>query len=83
MPVVDETTGTAARPYHVRIHDSAYATRRFDLLIQNLEAQTDLDAVLDRLAAEAKPGDLVMTLGAGSISTLGARLVQRLREDES
>jgi UDP-N-acetylmuramate--alanine ligase len=40
----------------------------------------DLDAVLDRLVAELMPGDLVMTLGAGSIATLGARLVERLRE---
>jgi hypothetical protein len=50
MPVVDETTGAASYPYHVRIHDSAHATRRFDLLIQNLEAQTNLDVALeDRL----------------------------------
>jgi UDP-N-acetylmuramate--alanine ligase len=40
----------------------------------------DLDAVLERLAAEVLPGDLVVTLGAGSIATLGARLVERLRE---
>jgi UDP-N-acetylmuramate--alanine ligase len=40
----------------------------------------DLDAVLERLVAEVLPGDLVVTLGAGSIATLGARLVERLRE---
>jgi UDP-N-acetylmuramate--alanine ligase len=41
----------------------------------------DLDRVLDFLAGEAREGDLVLTLGAGSISTLGARLVERLREE--
>ena len=41
----------------------------------------DLDDVLDRLARRAAPGDLVLTLGAGSISTLATRLVERLRED--
>jgi UDP-N-acetylmuramate--alanine ligase len=40
----------------------------------------DLDDVLERLAELAQPGDLVVTLGAGSISSLGARLVERLRE---
>jgi UDP-N-acetylmuramate--alanine ligase len=38
----------------------------------------DLEEALERLAAESRPGDLVLTLGAGSISTLGSRLVERL-----
>ena len=41
---------------------------------------TDLDAVLDGLVDVARPGDMVVTLGAGSISTLGARLLARLEE---
>ena len=40
----------------------------------------DIDGVLDALAGEAQPGDLVLTLGAGSIATLGARLIERLQE---
>jgi len=40
----------------------------------------DLDAVVERLLAELEPGDLVLTLGAGSIATLGNRLVDGLRE---
>jgi UDP-N-acetylmuramate--alanine ligase len=40
----------------------------------------DLDEVVERLAELAQPGDLVVTLGAGSISNLGARLLERLRE---
>jgi UDP-N-acetylmuramate--alanine ligase len=40
----------------------------------------DLDDVVERLAELAQPGDLVVTLGAGSISSLGARLLERLRE---
>ena len=41
----------------------------------------NLDDVLDDLAQRAAPGDLILTLGAGSISSLGTRLVERLRED--
>ena len=41
----------------------------------------DLDGALDQLAAAARPGDLVLTLGAGSITGLGARLVARLEKD--
>ena len=40
----------------------------------------DLDAVVERLLAELEPGDLVLTLGAGNIATLGNRLVDGLRE---
>lgn len=43
MPVVDRTTGTSDHPFHVRLHPSAERTRRLDLLIRNLESQTDLD----------------------------------------
>ena len=38
----------------------------------------DLDGALDALVAEARPGDWVLTLGAGSITGLGARLLARL-----
>jgi len=40
----------------------------------------DLNAVVERLLAELEPGDLVLTLGAGNISTLGEQLVNGLRE---
>jgi UDP-N-acetylmuramate--alanine ligase len=40
----------------------------------------DLDGALASLLAVAAPGDLVVTLGAGSVSTLGARLLAGLAE---
>jgi UDP-N-acetylmuramate--alanine ligase len=40
----------------------------------------DLAALPDRLAAESRPGDLVMTMGAGDINTLGPKLVAALKE---
>ena len=43
--------------------------------------EPDLDAALERLLAEVREGDLVVTLGAGSIASLGASLVARLREN--
>jgi len=43
----------------------------------------DFDAVVERLLAELEPGDLVLTLGAGSISTLGDRLISGLREERA
>ena len=49
MPVVNETSGAAAQPFRVVLHGSALGTRRLDLLIRNLESQTNLDiAVEDR-----------------------------------
>ena len=55
MPVVNATTGAVARPFHVQVHDSAYETRQLDLLIENLEAQTDLD-----IAVEDRPERIVV-----------------------
>jgi UDP-N-acetylmuramate--alanine ligase len=43
----------------------------------------DLDQLLETLADQVREGDLVITLGAGSISTLGTRLLERLRETRS
>jgi UDP-N-acetylmuramate--alanine ligase len=45
--------------------------------------ERDLDAVLARLVRDVRDGDLVVTLGAGSISTLGARLIAALRASRS
>ena len=47
IPVVDETTGTVAEPFHVRIHRTAHDTERLDLLIRNMESQTNLDIVVE------------------------------------
>jgi UDP-N-acetylmuramate--alanine ligase len=41
---------------------------------------SNLDDVVDELAATAREGDLVLTLGAGSISQVGGRLLAKLRE---
>jgi UDP-N-acetylmuramate--alanine ligase len=41
----------------------------------------ELDTALERLLALAQPGDLVITLGAGSISTLSRRLLAKLQEE--
>ncbi len=40
----------------------------------------ELDEVLERLAHIVRAGDLVVTLGAGSITTLGARLIAALEQ---
>lgn len=37
--------------------------------------------VVDTLAAVAREGDLVITLGAGSIGGIGPKLLARLREE--
>src|SRR5690606_32723092 len=44
--------------------------------------EPDLNMVPQRLAALARPGDLVITLGAGSITQVGRRLVELLEGDE-
>ncbi len=41
----------------------------------------DLEKALQALLPELRPGDLVLTLGAGSISSLGPRLLEALRAE--
>lgn len=60
MPVVDETFAAAVEPFHVRVHDSAYGTEALELLVRNLEAQTDLD-----ISVEDRPDRLVVVSPAG------------------
>ena len=40
----------------------------------------DVAAAVDALAARARPGDLVLTLGAGNVTEVGPRLLARLAE---
>jgi UDP-N-acetylmuramate--alanine ligase len=41
----------------------------------------DLKSAIERLAAEVREGDLVLTLGAGSVSRLGPKLLAALQEE--
>jgi UDP-N-acetylmuramate--alanine ligase len=43
-------------------------------------ASGDLDATLLGLGARVRPGDVVLTLGAGDVTTVGPRLLATLRE---
>jgi UDP-N-acetylmuramate--alanine ligase len=45
---------------------------------QNAHFVTDLDDVVSRVASEAREGDLVITLGAGTISSVGNRILAAL-----
>jgi UDP-N-acetylmuramate--alanine ligase len=67
----DKIPGVEAAPLVEAIRAHGHRDARF---------VADLDDVLEALAGEARPGDLVLTLGAGSISTLGARMLERLEE---
>jgi UDP-N-acetylmuramate--alanine ligase len=67
----DKIPGVEAAPLVEAIRAHGHRDARF---------VADIDGVLDALADEVRPGDLVLTLGAGSISTLGSRLVERLEE---
>jgi UDP-N-acetylmuramate--alanine ligase len=67
----DKIPGVEAAPLVDAIRAHGHRDARF---------VADIDGVLDALADEVQPGDLVLTLGAGSIATLGARLIERLQE---
>jgi UDP-N-acetylmuramate--alanine ligase len=43
----------------------------------------ELDDVVQRLPRELEAGDLVITLGAGSISSVGPRLLDALAEEDA
>ncbi|MEE1756548.1 UDP-N-acetylmuramate--L-alanine ligase [Streptomyces sp. SP18CS02] len=44
----------------------------------DVTAESDKDAVADVVAGMAKPGDLVLTMGAGDVTDLGPRILARL-----
>ena len=46
---------------------------------RDVEYVTSNDEVLARLADLARPGDLIMTLGAGDLNKVAAKLVERLQ----
>ena len=50
--VADETDGPPDEPILVRVHNSAYRTERLDLLIRNLEAQSDLQIHVEERPTE-------------------------------
>ena len=52
MPVVDETNEPAAASFQLRLHYSASRTQRLDLLIRNLESQSDLYATVEERVNE-------------------------------
>ena len=43
------------------------------------EFAISFDAAMDAAASAARPGDIILTLGAGSVSQLGPQLVERLK----
>ncbi|WP_269856503.1 UDP-N-acetylmuramate--L-alanine ligase [Streptomyces sp. RPT161] len=47
------------------------------------DAEHDKEAVPDRIAGMAKPGDLVLTMGAGDVTELGPKILARLATVES
>ena len=55
MPVVDETAGPVAEPFRVRLHGGSQMPQELDPLIENLEAQSDLD-----IAVEQRPNRVVV-----------------------
>lgn len=49
---------------------------------KSVEMVPDLKQLVERIVAEARPGDIVVTLGAGDITRAGDEIVRRLRETE-
>jgi UDP-N-acetylmuramate--alanine ligase len=47
---------------------------------RSVEYVGTMEAAVDRVVAEAKDGDLVLTLGAGSVWQAGDKILERLRE---
>ena len=44
-------------------------------------ALVDPEDVAERLAELARPGDVVLTLGAGDVTALGTQIVEAIEED--
>jgi UDP-N-acetylmuramate--alanine ligase len=65
----EKILGVEAAPLVAAIRSHGHGDARF---------VANLDDLLDDLLREIRDGDLVLILGAGSISTLGARLIAKL-----
>ena len=65
---------TAARP--VTSNDVVVAIRRTGHA--DARALTSFDDAVEAIVAAAKPGDIVLTMGAGDVTLLADRLVQAL-----
>jgi UDP-N-acetylmuramate--alanine ligase len=48
---------------------------------KQVEYQPDRDELMEMLVRDARPGDLILTMGAGDIRELGERLAQALKEN--
>jgi UDP-N-acetylmuramate--alanine ligase len=57
----------------------ALATRIRDVSAQNVRYGTSFAEVADAVSSEAEPGDVILTLGAGSVSQLGTLILERLQ----
>lgn len=57
----------------------AYVARSVPLPADRVAVVPDLDDLAAELARRARPGDLVLTLGAGTITTVGPRVLELLR----
>jgi UDP-N-acetylmuramate--alanine ligase len=49
----------------------------------DVRAEHSMDAIPEVIAGMAKPGDLVLTMGAGDVTELGPRILARLESPES
>jgi UDP-N-acetylmuramate--alanine ligase len=47
------------------------------------EFAASFDAAIDAVCEQARPGDMILTLGAGSVSQLGPRILEKLRSTQS
>jgi len=57
----------------------ALATRIRDVSGKNVRYGTSFSDVADAVSSEAEPGDMILTLGAGSVSHLGPLILERLQ----
>jgi UDP-N-acetylmuramate--alanine ligase len=61
------------------ITGEALVTLIRDVSGQNVRYGTSFAAVADAVSSEAEPGDMILTLGAGSVSQLGPLILERLQ----
>ncbi len=66
--------GVSAKALVNRIRQGGYSRAEYLPVVEDL---------LKRLAETVQPGDLLLTLGAGSVSQIGEKFLERLRKDSS
>ncbi len=73
----------ASEPEIEGVNSQALVDRLANAGAKDVHHASSFSAAADRAVAEAGPGDMILTLGAGNVSQIGPMILERLRADKA